>query len=129
MKDREMDFSYAPRVLLSGEPDPTLPHSSVTVGAKSTVLLQCPMPVSPTPEWFGPFIVAFVLCSIAVVVALCGRIEHWKSMHAALGQERESDTGWEDEARFWRRHFDADAEAAGDDDVPQWAETQPSAER
>ena len=45
---------------------------------------------------------------LLLVVIYRGNALHWKATAETLDAER-SDTGWEEEARFWRRHFDKDA--------------------
>ena len=40
---------------------------------------------------------------------LYGQHKYWKSRCKALEEIDNSSDGWENEAKFWRRHFDASA--------------------
>ena len=43
-----------------------------------------------------------------VLVLLYGDAQYWRGKAMTLDKER-SDSGWEDEAKFWRKHFDAES--------------------
>ena len=43
-----------------------------------------------------------------VTLLLYGDAQHWRGKATTLDKERNED-GWQDEAIFWRRHFDAEA--------------------
>lgn len=45
---------------------------------------------------------------VAALAMTHGRAAYWKARAETLEKER-TDTGWRNEAIFWRRHFDADA--------------------
>ena len=43
-----------------------------------------------------------------VSLLLYGDAQHWRGKAMTMDKER-TDSGWEDEAKFWRKHFDGEA--------------------
>ena len=50
--------------------------------------------------------IAMLLALVSLL--LYGDSRYWRAKAMTMDKER-TDSGWEDEAKFWRKHFDAEA--------------------